>query len=395
MIQFRLKPFDVLYFGAGKPFNIGAAVNSIFPPNPHTFAGGVTKLLFEPDSNLDPKLLKSVFGPFIFNGNENKFYFPAPKDIFKDKKKINRRNQNREKEFLSDPAQYKSNVGHIALAKILQKDFNLFSINNSNLATGINYFPMIFGDRELVMFNGLISNVGLSQWLEGTLPNYNEIKEFKDLDISIEPRVGIKLNYKLNAVDSENAIYRVDYLRFPDKIEFVGWIELNFEHPAVKSIGIRNEEELMNYFANKTKVMKFGGEMKTVFFELSINDFGETFDMTSGLHTINNIKKGEIVKLLLLTPGVYNSFLPNFDGLEIISIVTDGAIDLPIFQENKKGFKKILRKALSPGSVIFAKVKEPTQVQDLILKPSCGENGFIGANLLILGRYQNETVPYN
>ncbi|MEJ5274199.1 MAG: type III-B CRISPR module-associated Cmr3 family protein, partial [Spirochaetota bacterium] len=41
MIKFTINPYDVLFFGSGKPFNKGGNAKSIFPPFPNSIASSI------------------------------------------------------------------------------------------------------------------------------------------------------------------------------------------------------------------------------------------------------------------------------------------------------------------------------------------------------------------
>ena len=72
MIRFTLKPYDVLFFGLGRPFNRGDVVASAFPPHPNTFASAICSKIYQ-FKNIDISgILKSVYGPFI--SKEDKIY---------------------------------------------------------------------------------------------------------------------------------------------------------------------------------------------------------------------------------------------------------------------------------------------------------------------------------
>ena len=88
MLKFTIEPYDVLFFGSGKPFNIGSNVESIFPPFPHSFAAAVyAKFVSEKGITIrnGKGIYKAVYGPFIEKSGV--FYFPAPSDILQEKKK--------------------------------------------------------------------------------------------------------------------------------------------------------------------------------------------------------------------------------------------------------------------------------------------------------------------
>jgi len=47
MLKFIIKPYDVLFFGSGRPFNRGDVVVSAFPPHPNTFASAICSKIYQ------------------------------------------------------------------------------------------------------------------------------------------------------------------------------------------------------------------------------------------------------------------------------------------------------------------------------------------------------------
>ncbi|MFN3921894.1 MAG: type III-B CRISPR module-associated Cmr3 family protein, partial [Caldimicrobium sp.] len=86
MLKFSLIPFDVLYFGSGRPFNFNVQeTSSVFPPLPNTLASSVcSKLYHEKKINVE-NVLKKFYGPFL--EKDGKILFPKPLDILSEKKK--------------------------------------------------------------------------------------------------------------------------------------------------------------------------------------------------------------------------------------------------------------------------------------------------------------------
>lgn len=68
MLKFTIKPHDVLFFGSGKPFNVGGDAESIFPPFPHSFASAIyAKFFAEKGITISEGkgIYKAVYGPFL------------------------------------------------------------------------------------------------------------------------------------------------------------------------------------------------------------------------------------------------------------------------------------------------------------------------------------------
>jgi CRISPR-associated protein (Cas_Cmr3). len=85
VLRFTLTPYDVLFFGSGRPFHMGGVVASVFPPHPNTFASAICAKINQIRNIKITNILKAVYGPFIKKGN--KIYFPKPQNVYKERKK--------------------------------------------------------------------------------------------------------------------------------------------------------------------------------------------------------------------------------------------------------------------------------------------------------------------
>lgn len=75
MIMFKLKPFDVLYFGSGKTLSVATSVKSIFPPYPHTIAGAICSKIYKKTGIDVSQILKYIYGLFYLMKLKTKFIF--------------------------------------------------------------------------------------------------------------------------------------------------------------------------------------------------------------------------------------------------------------------------------------------------------------------------------
>jgi CRISPR-associated protein Cmr3 len=189
MIRFALRPYDVLFFGSGRPFNRGDVVASAFPPHPNTFASAICSKIYQ-FKNIDISgILKSVYGPFI--SKEDKIYFPKPQNIYGEKKK-----KEKDKFFTVKP--------------IDESKLNLFKSDNTNKPNGIEKLPVYLGDEEVEQFEGFISADGLKKWLDNQEIKKEDILQHKDI-FENEPRIGIKVEPSLYSVGGrEDALYRIE-----------------------------------------------------------------------------------------------------------------------------------------------------------------------------------------
>ncbi len=348
MIGLKLKPYDVLFLGQGTPFNIGGVVSSLFPPSPHTIAGAVTAKVISLAN--DPKIIKSFLGPFLFNETERKFYFPKPANIYKKKKE-----KGTDKIYLLNP---------------VNNSFNLFKPEYTNKPEQVKTLSIYKGDEEIEDFFGFISEDGLKKWLNNQIIDRDDLKT-TDKIFEYENRVGIKQDLTTHTVLQEDGIYRVSFVRLKSEWSIVCWFD--FKDSSMR-------ETLFNIFFEKPQVLKLGGEMKVVRYEI-IKDF-----QLNKLIKRPEVKKGDLVKLLFLTPGVYNKSVPEIKGLEIHSIVSSGYSSISLFSINQNIFM-LKKKAFPLGTVVFGKVTNVEELKKLWLNPSDGEqNVFIGSNLIIYGK---------
>ncbi|MGB9823753.1 MAG: type III-B CRISPR module-associated protein Cmr3 [Candidatus Hydrothermia bacterium] len=373
MLKFKIKPYDVLFFGSGKPFNLGDIARSIFPPFPHTFAGAIcSKIYWECKIDIT-KILKAVYGPFLYNEKDKKIYFPKPADIYTGRK---------------------GKGDEIYLLKFPNENYKLFNPNNTNKPNPIEKFAIYFGDEEVEGFDGFISQDGLKEWLNGKIPDKNEIIKFKDI-FEYENRVGIKQEMSYHTVVEEDGLYRIDFLRLKDgkyKMEnrykeydwyFVVWVEFDFDNNELKKANL-DENKIYNFFDKEPRSLKLGGEMRSAYYEVEESDiknlFGEKLE----------VKEKDTIKILFLTPSTFsnslgNDILPSINGIKIKSLVSNGFINLAI-DSKQLGLNKFVKKALKAGSVIYAEVDNNFSHKSFWVEFLERDKNFIGTNLAIYGK---------
>ena len=372
MIKFTLTPYDVLFFGSGRPFNRGDVVASIFPPAPNTFASAICSKIYYFKKIDVSNILKAVYGPFI-QKNE-KIYLPKPQNIYKERKK---------KEFRK-----------IFVVKPFDKNLKLFDSENTNKPNRIKTLPVYKGVEEIEPFDGFISIDGLKKWLsdqksdqkidEDDILSYEKI--FKN-----EPRIGISIEPSLYSVGGkEDALYRIEFLRLNEDIKFVFWVEFNFADNGLKEAGLNDEDKVYEFFNDEPKVLKLGGEMKNVSYEVDKNDFKEWIIRELKIKPNLNIEQGQKIQVLFLTYGVFDF---QINGFQIYSACFG---NYEIIGINSKGLKRrTIIRAFPAGTVLwlesqnnitinnptfliknqnnFYSFKEPDRIQN-----------FIGTNLVLI-----------
>lgn len=373
MIRFTLKPYDVLFFGSGRPFNRGDVVASAFPPHPNTFASAICSKIYQ-FKNIDISgILKSVYGPFI--SKEDKIYFPKPQNIYGEKKK-----KEKDKFFTVKP--------------IDESKLNLFKSDNTNKPNGIKNLPVYLGDKEVEQFEGFISTDGLKKWLDNQEIKKEDILQHKDI-FENEPRIGIKVEPSLYSVGGrEDALYRIEFLRLKEDIKFVFWVEFDFSNRELKKCGLDDEKEIFEFFSNEPKVLKLGGEMKNVSYEVQKNDFKEWIRNELKFPEKIELKKEDKILVLFLTYGVFDGEkLPQINGFEIYSACF-GSYEIIGINSAKMGRKT--KRAFAPGTVLWlesqidATINNPSFLcknqsqNDYYFNEPKGKQEFIGTNLVLI-----------
>jgi len=392
MLKFTLKPYDVLFFGSGKPFNRGDVVSSSFPPHPNTLASAIYSKLYH--SNMidesvvnNPNIIKAVYGPFIQKGE--KIYFPKPHNIYGKRKQ-----KDLEKVFIINIPEEKTSENGTS-----EKKFKLFDPSNTNKPEGIESLPVYIGNEEVEPFNGFISTEGLRKYFNGGEIDAKSdilLYESNDEQKSIfkrESRIGISVDSSSNSVNSEDALFRVEFLRFLEDVKLVFWVDFNL------SGGIKNineHQKLVEFFNENPKSLKLGGEMKNVSYEVEEDDFNKIID-DLGLSKSITVEPSNILKVVFLTYGVFDEPIGmiKINEFETLSACFNGYDFIGINLKRTKQRK--IKRALPPGSVIWLK-STTEKTLNSINNPTFivgkggnyefgfpkGKQEFIGTNLVLL-----------
>jgi CRISPR-associated protein Cmr3 len=363
MIKFTLTPYDVLFFGSGRPFNRGDVVASVFPPHPNTLASAICSRIYHL-KNIDvSKILKAVYGPFIKKDEE--IYFPKPHNIYKERKK--------------------KEIEKLFVVKPLDKSLKLFNPENTNKPQ-IQTFPVYKGIEEVEPFSAFISSNGLKKWLNNQEINKNDILQYKKI-FENESRIGIKIDPSLYSVGGgEDALYRIEFLRLKEDVKFVFWVEFNFSE--LKKIGLNDEDGIFEFFNDEPRVLKLGGEMKNVSYEIEESDFKEWIRNELRIEGNLKLNNGDRILILFLTYGVFDFQINDFqiysacfENYEIIGI-------------NSKNLKRKTKRAFPPGSVLWLESKNEKEINNptfMVKKNNFyeinepeGIQEFIGTNLILI-----------
>ncbi|MDT7880566.1 MAG: type III-B CRISPR module-associated protein Cmr3 [Candidatus Hydrothermia bacterium] len=369
MLKFTIKPYDVLFFGSGKPFNVGESAQSIFPPHPTTFAGAICSKIYAQKGINVSGILKAVYGPFI--EKDGKIYFPKPQNIYGERKK-----EVIENFFIIEP-------------KI--SSFKLFSYENTNKPKEIEKLPIYKGDEEIEPFEGFISIEGLKAWINNQEIEKEHILKTKDI-FEYDQRIGIKINPSLYSVGGEeDALYRIKLLQLEEGISFVFWVEFNFSCEELKKANLNDEDKIFELFNNEPKVLKLGGEMRNVRYRVEENDFINYLKNELKLPEKIQIKQGDKIKVLFLSYGVFDSKTPKIKGFKIISMCFS---NYSIIGINSKNLGIKTKRAFPPGTILWLGCESDKNINsvsfliknqnDYDFKEPQGNQDFIGTNLVLV-----------
>jgi len=372
MLKFTLTPYDVLYFGSGKPFNRGDVVESVFPPYPNTFASAICSKIYY-FKNIDVStILKAVYGPFI--KKQDKVYFPKPQNIYTERKK-----EEFGKFFILNPFD--------------ENNLKLFKSDNTNKPE-IQTFAVYKGIEEVEPFRAFISLQGFKGWLnKQEIDNY-DILQYRDI-FENEARIGISIDPSLYSIaGEENALYRIEFLRLKKNIKFVFWVEFDFSDKELKKINLDNEDKILEFFNNDPKVLKLGGEMKNVSYEVEKDNFKKWIRNELGIEENLDLDSNEKIQVLFLNYGVFDfqdNNLPHIDGFQLYSACFG---NYEIIGTISKNLERKIKRAFPPGSILWLISKNRKRINNptFILKKDNlyeidepkGKQEFIGTNLVLI-----------
>jgi len=372
MLKFTIKPFDILFFGSGKALNRGNVVSSIFPPHPTTFAGAIcSKIMSYKNINIT-SILKAVYGPFI--QKEGKIYVPKPQNIYKERKK-----KDIEKVYIVEPSD--------------ENKLKLFKSENTN-KSNVEKIPFYKGKEEIEPFTAFISLEGLKKWLNDKEIAENDILLYKDI-FENEPRIGISINPSLYSIGGkEDALFRVEFLRLKENIDFVFWVEFDCVNNELHRASLNNEDEILKFFNSDPRVLKLGGEMKNVSYKVEKDDFKSLIIKELGVEKNLSIKRDERIQVLFCSYGVFdfaNDRLPKINGFEIYSACFG---NYEIIGINSKFLGRKTKRAFSPGTVLWLKSQNDISINNpnflvknqngYYFNDPKGKQEFIGTNLVLI-----------
>jgi len=431
MLEFKLTPFDVLYFGKTKPFSIGDVVKSDYIPSSYMLASAVCSKLYQAFNIQTQNIIKTFYGPFV--EYDKKLYIFKPHNIYKFKSKYsNNYNDNNLKYFILIPINLEKNF---EIFKIYDCDNNLYSFSSyflyfvHNNEEDIEQLPANKMDcqkskvdnnqEDIEPFEGLISLQALEKYIQRinkidfkNLNNFqnldnilklekNDILDFEDI-FDFDQRIGIRLDDNTRNVYQQNGLYRVDFLSLKPttlnhNFSFVFYLEFN------ESLSI----DFINFFKNN-RILKLGGENKFTYYNLKeqslfnkLNYYSKIFKNSNNKENYQKILNKDRIFVIFLTDGYYRDYQElqesinyKFKDFKIESIIFNGLKIVGKYSV-KAGNTKVSKKVLPPGTVLFLTKNNQSNNQNtesnqlnvmldfLINKNNLLNSDFIGSNLVL------------
>jgi len=321
-MQIVIKPFDMLFFRDGKPFDMGNetfATTNIFI-NPVTLHGALVSTYIS-QYNLDfqkhaENLKNNLKIKFISLIDEKTLLFPVPVDLAKEK-------EDKEK-----------NKNQLKLLKTTDKKVC------TNLKIGEK---LLVSEKEVEKFSCFVRERRLKKYLNLA----EEVFDYVPVDhkISTEFKTGIGLSKTSKTVE-EGKLYRLNLLRLLNGTS----IFVDFEVENCENKG----------FKNKQGYLKLGGESKIAWYKEIEKPYEES------LRINDSIFKDGYFKLYLLTPAIFDkgyisSWMEegNYKGLnlELVSLSIEKPRSISGF-DLKVGKPKKLYKTVPEGSIFMFKTNE-------------------------------------
>lgn len=337
-----IEPNDVLMFRDGRPFSGGNDhfARGAFPPPPSTIYGALRSHILSVewsefnkfasgDKSIIPERLYNEIGTpgelgtltlrqFALAKKDNdklEQYFPAPKDIVREK------GSNNGKMFLLKP-------------ETIPSDLVM-----TNLTTKLLH---LWHPTEQALENppGFLSSEELKSYLLGNAPT--NMMDSEDI-YQVEERTGILKNRTKRSVET-GGLYSVEYFRLKD------------------SLGFSVELEGVTLLPEKG-ILRFGGDHRSAYYAVS------SWDNISTAEIKKKVEDNNRFKVVLITPAIFeNGWMPGgIDKNSMEGVVSGVKVKLagaclgkPVgiggFDLVKK-MPKIMKKAVPAGSVYYFELK--------------------------------------
>lgn len=356
MLKFTMTPFDLLFFGDARPFDKGSDASSIFPPLPNTVASAIFSRMYVEKGIIyqGKRLINAVYGPFL--EKNKKIYFPCPLDVFVKDDDI------------------------VSLLPLENNDKGLIDVNNTDLGGKVENLMWLKGkaSKDNKSFAGFISLEGLKKWYEDKEISKDCLLPYSDI-YEKEERIGINIDNAKGTTVTEDGLFRVNFARLKEDISMVCWVDFNLSN---LSEYFKTEDEIYNFYNKNPKILKLGGETRSVYYKCEKNDFLELFKNFTQINEKNDTKKTDTEKIVFLTPCILNE--QNKNILEIMSGFKYGIIGkyfIAGINSKGKNLGTKTTKAIPAGSLFYmssSKDKNNSKIEFF----QENEN-FIGSNLIL------------
>lgn len=358
MLKFTLNPFDVLFFGDGRPFDKGSDALSVFPPYSYTVASSIFARMYQLKGIKyeDKPLIKAVYGPFL--QKDDTIYFSSPMDIVTNGE-LNK-------------------IDILQLISQVHSNDTIIDCACTDLGENISNYLWLTGKshKEIKPFKGYISLEGLKKWQIGEMPCKEDLLRVNET-YDYEERIGIHIDDNTGTTMQEDGLYRVLFTRLKNNFKFVFWIDFNVTN---LSNYFKNEDDILQFYTTKPCTLKLGGEGKSIYYECKRHDFKSLFQ---------NFKvnfQERLHKVLFLTQGIFTKEHGKENIITYIYGFKTGVIgkySIAGINQKRDGSnaRQTTLRAIPSGSVIYIEnSKSITMPIDFF--PI--NNDFIGSNLILV-----------
>lgn len=275
-----------------------------------------------------------------------------------------------------------------------QNNFKLLNIQDTDLDEKLKELLWTKAentDIDFEPFKGFISLDGLKKWYKNQQIDNSDLLLEKDIFIR-EDRIAIYKDDTTGTVKEEDGLYRVGFIRLKDDVNFVFWIEANFDDGSLlRENKIKDENKLKEIFDRNPQILKIGGETRTASYKVEIDNFKSLF--SSFNNNLNNRESSSNkYRLLFLTSGIFmgenvydKTIIDYFDDGKFITGTIAGYDIAGISSKYYDKYKNKTVRAIKPGSVIYLEKENNNFAHSIDFYNSI--DSFIGANLVLLKIY--------
>ena len=364
----KIDPFDTLFFRDGKPFTMGAdtAAEGIFPPYPSTLRGAIRGALIAQTQGLpalqagtlkeevgERYMLKdgtegaeyissgSVEMKGVFLWRKQHFWFPAPLDIVRRKKKADIEGNGHETQKCSQERWEFS---------LLRLHDDLFFVSNQPHSS--SSFLMAKGDDWEEAQNSFISARNFNKYLHGVSSRYMLFSSSRFYQF--ESKIGIKKD-RVSGASEDRHLYHFETCRLKKGVAL--------------ACDVRGASSLA-----ASGVLKLGGEGRVVAYATLDRHLPDDLGCRDAI--IQRMRETKRFKLYFATPAIFNgapngqnawqpdvTFLPA--GVTFLTAAIGKPLAIGGWDVHRKQ-PKPMRQAIPAGSVYYYRIDagDPAAIYD-------------------------------